>query len=155
VGQTGRQVVSRAWGLALVLCPKWAWAIQTHGDPEGLYAHQMGHLVFWAAMLFVCFQIRRRGLKNQPGFSRLYWAAILFAVWNMVTFIGHFAEENLDPGAIGREAGHLGRTLHITDLNGLIFYLAKLDHLVLVPAFWLLLQALRAFWRQQGELPEQ
>jgi hypothetical protein len=149
--RAGLQVL--AWALAL--CPQWAWAIQTHGDPEGLYAHQMGHVLFWTAMVFVCVQIRRRGLKNQPGFSRLYWAAILFAVWNMLTFIGHFAEEKLDPGAISRGVGHLDRTLQITDLNGLIFYLAKLDHLVLVPAFWLLFRALQAFRRQQrGEVPQ-
>lgn len=155
LSQAVRRAGFQVLAVALALCPQWAWAIQTHGDPEGLYAHQMGHVLFWAAMVYVCVQIRRRGLKNQPGFSRLYWAAILFGVWNMLTFIGHFAEEKLDPGTISRGVGHLDRTLQITDLNGLIFYLAKLDHLVLVPAFWLLLRALQAFRRQQrGEVPQ-
>ncbi len=140
--------------LVLLLATQPAWAIQTHGDPEGLIAHQLGHIVFLGAMIFVLIQLRRRGLGAQPGFSRLAWAAILFGVWNVLTFVGHIAEENLPATAIDRQAGHLGRTLHITDLNGLVFYLAKLDHLVLVPAFLLLYLALRTFRRQQvGNLP--
>mgnify|MGYP005838366003 CR=1 FL=1 len=135
--------------LGLLLCPQAAWAIQTHGDPEGLYAHQMGHLVFLAAMIYVSWQIWRRGLKASPGFSRLFWACILFGVWNFLTFLGHIAEERLASEAINRQAGHLWRTLDITDLNGLIYYLAKLDHLILVPAFWLLLTALRLFRKKQ------
>lgn len=137
------------WCLGLttvfLLVPQLAWAIQTHGDPEGLYAHQMGHVVFFVAMLFVCYQIKRRGMEARPGFARLYWACILFGAWNILTFMGHIAEERLDPAAIDRQGGHLWRTLQITDLNGLLFYLAKLDHLLLVPAFWLLFLALRTF----------
>ncbi|MGQ9920797.1 MAG: hypothetical protein ACUVRZ_05645 [Desulfobacca sp.] len=137
--------------LALLCAPRLAWAIQTHGDPEGLYAHQMGHVVFLVAMIYVCWQIWRQGLQAKPGFSRLLWACILFGAWNILTFIGHFAEERLDPAAIDRQAGYFWRTLHITDLNGLLFYLAKLDHLLVVPAFLLLYLALRAFrWQQLG-----
>lgn len=154
LGRSAPLLIGLSLSLVLLLAPAPAWAIQTHGDPEGLIAHQLGHIVFVAAMLFVCIQLRRRGLRAQPGFSRLYWAAILFMVWNVLTFVGHIAEENLPATAIDRQAGHLGRTLHITDLNGLVFYLAKLDHLVLVPAFLLLYLALRTFRRQQvGNLP--
>ncbi len=138
------------WGLAG--WPPAAWAIQTHGDPEGLYAHQLGHVFFAAAMVYVCWQIWRRGLKSGAGFARLFWACILFAGWNVLTFVGHLAEEQLSPQAIDRQAGHLWKTLHITDLNGLLYYLTKLDHLILVPAFVLLYLALRDFRRQQARI---
>ncbi len=139
--------------LGLIFRPRLAWAIQTHGDPEGLYAHQLGHIVFLIAMIYVCWQIWRQDLKARPGFTRLFWACILFGAWNILTFIGHIAEEQLDPSAIDRSAGYLWRTLHITDLNGLLYYLAKLDHLILVPAFLLLYLALRAFRRRQVGVP--
>jgi len=135
--------------LGFLLWPRVSWAIQTHGDPEGLYAHQLGHVFFLIAMVYVCWQIWRQGLTSKPGFPRLFWACILFGAWNILTFIGHIAEERLDPGAIDRQAGYFWRTLHITDLNGLLFYLAKLDHLLLVPAFLMFYLALRAFRRQQ------
>jgi hypothetical protein len=142
------------WGLAaglLAWCPWPAWAIQTHGNPEGLYAHQMGHLAFLGAMIFVCWEVWRRGLLARPGFKRFYWACLLLGVWNALTFCGHWAEEGLEPGAIDTGAGYLFRHLHITDLNGLVYYLATLDHLILIPALLLYYLALRTFRAEQME----
>jgi hypothetical protein len=139
--------------MALILFwPLPAFAIQTHGHPEGLYAHQLGHCAFLGAMLYVCWQLRQRRLLARPGFRRLLWACILFAVWNVLTFWGHWAEERLDPMAIDRQAGHIFRQLHITDLNGLMYYLASLDHLILIPAFFLFYLGLRAFLVDQNEM---
>jgi hypothetical protein len=137
------------WTLALTLAPECALAIQTHGHPEGLYAHQLGHVAFFGAMLSICWQIWQRGLINRRGFHRLFWASLLFAAWNVLTFWGHIAEEHLDPAAIDARAGHLFRQLHINDLNALIFYLAKLDHLILIPALIVFFLALRAFRAEQ------
>ena len=151
---------SKWWfGLAtsLVSWPTSALAIQTHGNPEGLYAHQMGHLAFLAAMIYVCWQIWRRRLLARPGFQRLFWACCLFAAWNLLTFVGHRAEQGLNPAAIDRQAGYLNQHLHIIDLNGLLYYLASLDHILLVPALWLFYLGLRAFLAEQqarkGEQP--
>ena len=144
------------WGLGLVVgliaAGPWpAWAIQTHTNPEGLYAHQMGQLAFLGAMIYVCWQIWRRGLLLRPGYRSLYWACLCFGAWNVLTFAGHWAEEGLEHGAIDQTAGHLFRHLHITDLNGLIYYLATLDHLILVPALLLYYLALRTFRAEQRE----
>jgi hypothetical protein len=141
------------WRLGLAAGPAFwplpALAIQTHGHPEGLYAHQMGHVVFLGAMIYVCWEIWRRQLSDRPGFRRLFWACLLFGAWNVLTFWGHWAEEGLDSGAIDRQAGYLFRHLHITDLGGLIYYLASLDHLILIPALWLFYAGLRAFLAEQ------
>jgi hypothetical protein len=157
----GRRWLSRfrewRFGLAfgLALWPWPAWAIQTHAHPEGLYAHQMGHVAFLGAMIYVCWQIWRSHLLSRPGFRHLFWACILFGCWNVLTFCGHWAEEGLDPGAIDRQGGHLFRQLHITDLGGLIYYLASLDHLILIPAFWLFYLGLKDFLAgQQKELAQ-
>jgi hypothetical protein len=136
-----------ASGLAFWPLP--ALAIQTHGHPEGLYAHQLGHLAFLAAMIYVCWEVRRRRLLSRPGFPALFWACLLLAGWNLLTFWGHWAEQGMDPGAIDSRAGYLHQLLHITDLGGLIYYLASLDHLILVPALWLFYLGLRAFLAEQ------
>lgn len=145
--------LGRWWlGLAAWLIPWWpwpAWAIQTHSHPEGLYAHQMAHLAFLGAMIYVCWQIWRRGLLSRSGFQHLYWACILFGLWNVLTFCGHWAEQGLDAGAIDSASGHLFSYLHIHDLGGLIYYLATLDHLILIPALLLYYLALRAFRTEQ------
>jgi hypothetical protein len=138
-------------GLGVGLWPQAAWAIQTHGHPEGLYAHQLGHVIFLAAMIYICWQIWRRQLLGRRSFRGLFGAGLLLAGWNVLTFFGHIAEEGLDPSAIDSRAGHLFRQVHITDLNGLVYYLAKLDHLILVPALLLLYLGLRAFRAEQKE----
>jgi hypothetical protein len=142
------------WVLMAWLLAGWpgsAWAIQTHTNPEGLYAHQMGHLAFLGAMIYVCWQIWRRGLLFRRGFHYLYWACLLFGVWNILTFIGHWAEERLNPAAIDSGGGYFYRQLQIHDLNGLIYYLATLDHLILIPALLLYYLALRTFWSEPRE----
>ena len=58
-------------------------------------------------------------------------------VWNVLTFCGHWAEEGLDPGAIDRPPDIFSDNCTSTDLGGLIYYLATLDHLILIPALWL------------------
>jgi hypothetical protein len=136
-----------AWLLAWWPWP--AWAIQTHGNPEGLYAHQMAHLAFLGAMIYVCWQIWRRNLFSRPGFRYFYWACLFFGAWNVLTFSGHGAEERLVPGAIDSSGGYVFRLLHIQDLNGLIYYCATLDHLILIPALLLYYLALRTFRIEQ------
>jgi len=137
--------------VALTFWPQAATAIQTHGHPEGLYAHQLGHFFFLATMVYLCWQFWRQNLLRRRSFHRIYWACLLFADWNLLTFLGHMAEERLDAAAIDSTAGHLFRQLHITDLNALIFYLAKLDHIILIPALWFFYLGLRAFRTEQRE----
>lgn len=152
----GRKICRWLWGVSLgaglALAPHPVLAIQTHGHPEGLYAHQLGHLAFLGGMIYLCWQIWRRRLLSRAGFRWLFLAGSLFAGWNLLTFFGHWAEERLDPGAIDASAGHLWRQLHIIDFNGLLFYLAKLDHLILIPALVALYLALRAFLAEQREM---
>ena len=150
-----RQAYWRKWWLSLAagsgVGPQPAYAIQTHGHPEGLYAHQLGHVIFLATMIYLCWQIRQRQLLNRRSFRCLFWACLLFAGWNLLTFFGHLAEEGLDPAAIDSRAGYLFRQIHIADLNGLVYYLAKLDHLILVPALLVFYLGLRAFAAEQKE----
>ncbi|AEB10580.1 hypothetical protein [Desulfobacca acetoxidans] len=132
-------------GGCLTLAPRAAGAIQTHGPPEGLYVHQLGHLCFLTAMVFICLVIWRRGLRRQRGFRYIFRAGILLALWNLLTFWGHWAEERLSPTAVSDQAGYFSRQIQITDLPTLLYYLAKLDHLILVPAMLMFYLGLRAF----------
>lgn len=132
----------------LGLLPAPVWAIQTHGDPEGLYIHQLGHLLFLAAMVYIIWQIHRRKLTDHLGFRQLMRGAYLLAAWNLVAFIGHWAEEKLPREVFLPGAGYFFRQLEIRDLKALVYYLAKLDHLILVPALFFFYQGLRTFRRQ-------
>lgn len=140
------------WGLLLLLgiwlLPWPVWAIQTHGDPEGLYIHQLGHLLFLGAMGYIVWELRRRRLTRHPGFRHLARAALLLGLWNLLAFIGHLAEERLPREVFLPGSGYFFRKLLVQDLTALIYYVAKLDHLILVPALLFFYLGLRQLLRQ-------
>ena len=113
-----------------------AWATQTHGEPEGLYVHQAAHVFFIFAMGLLIYWLRRRKLVREKAWRYIQYSALLFILWNIDTFAVHFLDEQVDlirtrkldtwHTQIDTAEGHawLGR----------IYYLAKLDHLLCVPA---------------------
>ena len=139
---------------ALVLfSPQPSLAFITHGHPEGLYVHQIAHLLFAGAMIFMIYLIKREGLLEVPGFRMLVWASLLFVGWNFDAFIGHIAEVYVSPQAFRGEAADFSRRLLMTDLSTWVYYITKMDHLILVPAFYLLYRGLKAlaFEAPRGE----
>lgn len=122
--------------LALLGAATPAWATQTHGQPEGLYVHQIAHLFFIISMGILEFWLRQRNLVREPGWKYIQLAAVLFIVWNLNAMTVHFLDEQI----------HLLQVncidqwqLHITAAGDnhalpLLYYVLKLDHLLCVPA---------------------
>jgi hypothetical protein len=113
-----------------------AFATQTHGQPEGLYAHQMAHAFFIISMWIFDFWLRQRKLVNEPGWRFIQIAAVLFILWNVDAMAVHFLDEQvhiLKTGIvemwhiqIDYEEGYRGLAV--------LYYMLKLDHLLCVPA---------------------
>lgn len=136
--------------LALIcsLCnPVHAWAVQQHGGAEGLVAHEIGHILFIIGMLFLLYRMRGPATSG-PGWFEFKLFLVLIVLWNMLTFYGHWHQEILDPEKYVRLHGKItGFTL--TGFVDALFYLSRLDHLVLLPAFLCLMLALIK-WRRLG-----
>ena len=128
----------------LLFDPHSALALQTHGPPEGLYVHQLAHVFFAAALLFLIWQVKYEGLSRLPGFQQLRWACCLFVLWNVVAFLGHWSEELLLPHAFEGQPDDFSRRLVMSQFSAWVYYVTKLDHLILVPAFFLLWRGLKA-----------
>lgn len=122
-----------------------AWAVQTHGGAEGLVSHQIGHVLFFISMVFLLVQQHRRQLTG-PGWREFKVFLVLVILWNCFTFVGHWLREMVDIGKFVQDNGHMVG-YQITNTFDLIFYVTRLDHLLLVPAFLSLLMALRR-WDQ-------
>ena len=43
----------------IVLFPVQAWALQTHGAPEGIIVHQMAHVFYFGALVYLFWDLRR------------------------------------------------------------------------------------------------
>ena len=130
--------------LALVLAANPAWAVQSHGGSEGLVSHQIGHLLFTIGMGYLVLRLRSMRKSNSGWFEFKIFVWLLI-VWNVVTFSGHWMNEYVEKEKFIKDhANTLSFT--IENLSDAIYYLTRLDHLILVPSFAFLLIALRK-WR--------
>ena len=122
-----------------------AWAVQTHGGAEGLVSHQIGHVLFFISMVFLLIQQHRKKLKG-PGWREFKVFLVLVILWNCFTFLGHGVREEVDISKFVQDNGHtIG--YQINNAFDLLFYVTRLDHLLLVPAVLSLFMALRR-WDQ-------
>ena len=115
-------------------------ATQTHGGPEGVYAHQIAHLFYALSMGFFIHWLRERKLVEESGWRFIQYAAFFLILWNLDAFLVHFLEQTgLRSIQINAQNGN----------NGLetLYYFAKLDHLLCVPALFFLYLGLKRLLR--------
>ena len=134
---------------ACALCPDAALALQVHDAPgEGLYAHQMGHIYYVVALAFFFAYIRRSDF-NERSWRYLQAFCILLTAWNLLSFAGHIAALHVAPADLVEFALNLDdRLLPPYTLAKWLYYLARLDNLLCVPALWCLYMAMRTFYQQ-------
>jgi hypothetical protein len=121
----------------LLACPAAAMATQGHGGlEEGLYVHQLSHIFFCISMGILIYWLRARNLTREPGWRCVGISAFLFILWSADAFTVHLLDEQL---ALIQTQNLGGWRLHIETTEGWewlhsVYYLAKLDHLLCVPA---------------------
>ena len=125
-------------GLACVLFPGYALALQTHGPPEGLYVHQMAHIHFICALGYLYWDIRRSSFVGKGWRYLLLFCAIM-TCWNILAFIGHAVTGSIQSNSLTAIGGYLqGRVEAPLDATKIIFYITKFDHVLAVPALFFL-----------------
>jgi hypothetical protein len=138
------------FGFLSALLPDTAFATQGHGHPAGLYAHQMAHVFFMFSMGLLIFWLRHRGLVKSAGWRYIQYASFFFILWNANAFLVHFIEEQTIALNITRPS-----TWEISiqaqpgfQWLGYVYYVAKLDHLLCVPALFFLYAGLKRLLRE-------
>jgi hypothetical protein len=130
--------------------PESAFAFIPHWDPrEGFFIRQFSYLFFLVAMLFFFYELKQENLRHKPGFRFLALAGGFFALWNLDCFVGQFVALNLGAPVLAGPAGIFSRKLVMTGPGVWVYYLTKLDHLLLVPAFLFLYCGIRALTRSR------
>jgi len=135
---------------AMLLIAEPAFATQAHSAPEGLYAHQLAHIFFIVSMGVLIYWLRERQLVRAVGWRYIQYAALFFILWNLDAFSVHLLEEQLavidvrriDPWRISITAAHQPSVLIW------LYYAAKLDHLLCVPALLFLYFGLRRLLKE-------
>lgn len=132
-----------AIALLPLLLPAPAEAFVPHAYP-GIIIHQMGHIFFIVSCVFVMWTIFMNHLHRQKGWRFLFLSQLLFIAWNVDTFVGHMTEYWIEAEQIIGERvgwGYFERTIMLSGKEYL-YYITKLDHLLLVPAMMLFYQGL-------------
>ena len=133
--------------LCIVALPQPAWALQTHGAPEGIYVHQMAHFFLMAALVYLGWDISRSSFRGR-GWTLLKVFCILFFLWNAMAVAGHAMHVGLGEGDFYTEEGYwLSRMHGPFDIVKIIYYITKFDHFISVPAIFILVISLRSFYR--------
>ncbi|MDF1578284.1 MAG: hypothetical protein P1P81_07560 [Desulfobulbales bacterium] len=136
-----------AAAVILLARPSSALALQAHGGAEGLVAHQIGHLLFTLAIAYLLYEIHKSRIENH-GWREFKYFLWLLICWNLLTFTGHWMREFVGPGKFVMADGRLAG-MSVDGAWDFLFYLTRLDHLLLVPAFFMLFLALRE-WRRRS-----
>lgn len=140
--------------LAAGLClPGSALALQVHGEPEGLYVHQMAHLFYVLALGYFFWDIRRSAFTGR-GWRYLQLFCVLMAAWNLLAFGGHAAGVYLEPEALHQTDCYLQtRLAGPLTAHTFFYFIAKLDHLICVPALAFLFVGIRSFYISVAKPP--
>lgn len=122
-----------------------AFAVQQHGGAEGLVSHQIGHILFISGMIYLLYRVYHNRMTG-PGWFEFKGFLWLIILWNILTFSGHWMRELVQSERFLKEGTQI-TAFTITDSFDALFYLTRLDHLLLVPSFLFLFFALHKWSR--------
>jgi len=133
--------------ICCMLLPEQSMALQTHSEPEGIYVHQMAHVLYMAALGYLFWDTKRSTFAGQ-GWIYLRIFCVLTILWNFLALIGHASSSHLRPEDFTHVNGYLFSKVNMPlTFVKVIYYAAKLDHLLAVPAMLFLYLSLRSFYK--------
>lgn len=129
----------------LFIDPSPAAATQGHSGIEGVYVHQMAHLLFLLSMVLLILRLHKNGLTRQKGWRLIQYAALFFILWNLDAMAVHLMDDQLkviQTHAMGPWMMHISSRPPSTTLE-VFYYVARLDHFLCVPAMFFLYTGLK------------
>jgi hypothetical protein len=123
-----------------------AWALQSHDAPEGIYVHQMAHLLFMGALAYLHWHTRLSPVLISKGWKYLQLFCILLFCWNMLAFVGHAAFEHLVVTDFIQKESWGEQLVFPLSIAKILYFISKMDHFLYVPALIALVISLRTFY---------
>jgi hypothetical protein len=123
-----------------------AWALQSHGPPEGIYVHQMAHILFSGALGYLYWHTRKTPITSSKGWKYLQFFCCFLILWNILAFIGHEVFKQLEPSDFIDKDSWREQLAGPVTLVKATYYITKMDHFLNVPALLALVISLRTFY---------
>ncbi len=131
------------------------FALQTHGAPEGIYVHQMAHVLFSGALLYLFWHTRKTPETTGKGWRFFQLFCVFLIAWNILAFTGHETYEHLvDDDFLNRNTWAAQLAYPIT-FKKVLYYITKMDHFLIVPALLALVMSLRSLYLEARKEMEQ
>ena len=128
-----------------------AWALQSHGAREGLYVHQMAHLLFMGALAYLYWHTRYSPVLISKGWKYLQLFCVLLLCWNLLAFAGHQAFEHLTASDFINKNNWTEQIAPPLSFVKVLYAITKMDHFLNVPALLALTISLRTFYLEELE----
>lgn len=125
------------------ITPENAYAFQTHGQYEGLYVHQIAHLLYASSVAALAYRLKKTGLIKKRPWRLISMGMLLLAVWNLWAFVGHIVEYLLPQKDFVQIPGTNTPGICLASWLDIAYYILKFDHLFSVPALFLIYLGLR------------
>lgn len=130
--------------------PSHAVALQVHSASEGLYVHQMGHVLYAMAMTGMAYAILKSNLSKKRGWRLLSYGALLLTLWNIWAFFGHIVDIMGPHVHVTNTPSGTKSTLILKSCLDYCYFILKLDHVISVPALLLLYLGLKAIQKESA-----
>lgn len=122
-----------------------AWALQSHSPPEGIYVHQMAHVLFMASLAYLYWHTRRTQ-ELDKGWKYLQIFCFLMFFWNALAFTGHITLEHLTSADFYDKNTWREQLAAPITVIKVIYCITKMDHFLMTPALFVLALSLRTFY---------
>lgn len=126
--------------------PENAAALQTHAAPEGIYVHQMAHVLFMTALIYLYWHTRRTQETTSRGWKYFQVFCIFLILWNILAFTGHETYEHLHDKDFVLRNTRDSMLAHPLTFKKFLYYITKMDHFLVIPALIALVISLRTFY---------
>jgi hypothetical protein len=131
--------------------PESVFAFQAHTGHEGLVVHQLAHLVFAGAMGILAYWLHANRFTDQKGWRLVQISCLLFILWNVGAFVGHWVEDRIPDAAFVGEPDWTQRIYLNMSPWAPLYFVLKMDHLSCVPGIICLFAGIRLLFRSALE----
>ncbi|PHR25186.1 MAG: hypothetical protein COA36_14365 [Desulfotalea sp.] len=128
--------------------PENSWALQSHSAPEGIYVHQMAHLLFMGALGYLYWHTRKSPAIKSKGWKYLQIFCFFLIAWNLIAFTGHQAFGQLTPADFIDKSSWKEQLAPPITWIKVLYYFTKMDHFLNVPGLFALVISLRTFYHE-------
>ncbi len=124
-----------------------AYAFQEHAAPEGLYIHQLGHILFALSMAGLWRGIKTSRLWTSRAWRLIAAGAMVLMIWNCTVFTGHL----LSPNAVQAIEG---QGPAISRWITTVWNITRVDNIICVAAMLCFLAGLKRIERERNGTPQ-